>query len=115
MSRSNPYRILCAHCHISLYWYTGEFEGEFQMRDFYPINQDIPSPQPGRPLICPQCGQRWHLLRSNGSICVFTDKGWKPRAPDGDAPVTMEKGLRTLMPELPPDMLDSRGNFNERH
>ena len=110
----DPLRILCANCHEFLYFFKGEFTGEFQMLDFVPAKPDTPRPKPNTPMLCHKCGQAWYVVRKNGAIYLFTDKGWKPRAPDGEAPMTMRKGIRALLPEMPPDMLDDRGNYHER-
>lgn len=112
MSRT-LYRILCAHCHAFLYWYKGTFEGNFQLLDFAPAQQDVPPPRSGKPMVCPKCGQAWYILRQNGSIYVMTDRGWKPRAPDGDAPTSMRQAVRALLPEIPKDMRDGNGDFKE--
>lgn len=108
------YRILCSSCHQFLYWFKGDFRGGFQILDFIPANPNVPPPRPKDPMLCPVCARPWYILRQNGSIYVFTDKGWKPRAPDGEAPTTMRKGVQALLPEIPKDMQDGRGNYNER-
>lgn len=63
---------------------------------------------------CYRCHQAWYALRDNGSIFVMTDKGWKPRAPDGEAPIKVKQAMRLLLPEIPPEMRDGKGDFKER-
>lgn len=80
---SKFYRIYCSVCRMHLYNYHGEFVGKFNFKLFKPSNPGIAVPKPKTPMICPNCGQRWHMLRQNGSIMVVTDQGVKPRPPDG--------------------------------
>jgi hypothetical protein len=76
-------RIFCAHCRYHLYNYGGEFKGRIIPKDFKPADSTVPPPAPGAPLVCKNCGQRWHMLKANGSILLVTDRGIMPRPPDG--------------------------------
>lgn len=111
------HRILCLNCHQFLYLYDGDFEGPFDYRKFRPAKPDIPLPRPKQEMVCVRCGHVWYGLRSNGSIFVMTDKGMKPNAPTGAAPVrTVKDAFRELgvvLPEIPRDMADGRGDYRE--
>jgi hypothetical protein len=65
-----------------LFNYSGDFQGQMNPKEFHPIG-NTPVPGPGVPLMCQQCGQRWHMLKTNGSIVVVTDRGIMPKAPHG--------------------------------
>jgi hypothetical protein len=77
------YRIYCVNCRTELYRYTGDFVGKFQPGLFKPASSGIPAPANGAPMMCPNCGQRWYLLKENGAILVLTDQGIKPQSPQG--------------------------------
>lgn len=52
-----------------------------------------------------------------GSIIVMTDKGWRPSAPTGPAPLTILQTARqrenkyAMEPETPPEFKDGKSEF----
>lgn len=92
--KSKPFKILCAHCRTHLYWFHGRFVGPTRPELFEPVAGAV---RPGVRVsaLCHRCGQRWYMLRENGSLVVMTDQGWKPSAPKGPRHV-----IANLFPEM---------------
>jgi hypothetical protein len=47
--------LTCPGCHTPLYRYTGSHTGVVKSVDFIPLNENIPPPQVGEPIVCPIC------------------------------------------------------------
>jgi len=86
--RKRPYRIICVNCQEFLYTYEGTFEGRFDFGNFKPA-PGVPTPVRGQKMSCPVCKKAWYMLNGRGSLVVLTNKGWKPRNPDGPPKVFM--------------------------
>lgn len=80
------FKVYCCRCHKLIYLYHGTFEGPIQRHDFHPAFPHIAVPTARDPMLCPLCKEPWYMTKTNGALVVITDKGWKPRNPDGRAP-----------------------------
>lgn len=78
----------------------------------------VPAPKPGELMTCSFCHEPWYMVNARtGSLIVMTDKGWKPSAPTGPAPLTILQTVRqretkyAFEPENPPEFKDGQSEF----
>lgn len=113
------YRIQCANCRKGLFQYRGEFETgrPVRSRDFFPL-PGVTKPATGEPMLCTFCKEPWYMVNvRTGAMIVLTDKGFKPRAPEGQIPLTIMQTMRqretakAIEPEVPPDWKSGKSEF----
>lgn len=110
MGSPTVYKIYCVGCRKHLFSYRGDFTGVVLPRQFI-ARPGVPDPAPGEPLICPQCHKPWYMQNSRtGALIVMTDKGWKPRAPEGKQPEGVASSLM-MHPEHPPEFKGTNPDF----
>ena len=85
MTLKNPYRIYCVNCRSMLYFYYGEFTGKPKISQFKPSEPTVHAPTPGKKMLCSKCNKPWYMVNVRGGLVVMTDRGWKPREPEGDS------------------------------
>ena len=69
-------------------------------------------------MLCLFCKEPWYMVNArSGSLIVLTDQGWKPQAPEGQAPLTILQTMHqrenayALAPETPPEFKDGASEF----
>ena len=69
-------------------------------------------------MLCSFCREPWYMVNARtGGLIVLTDKGYKPKAPEGKAPLTILQTMRqrevnkTLTPESPPEWEKGKSEF----
>lgn len=97
--------------------YRGDFTGFFRAKDFYPL-PGVPKPAPKEPMLCAFCKEPWYAVNARtGAPIVMTDKGWKPREPEGSQDLSLLKAQEVratnyqLRPETPEEFRNGNADF----
>jgi hypothetical protein len=71
-------------------------------------------------MLCAFCREPFYGVNArSGALIVLTDKGWKPSAPTGPAPLTILQAARqretnyAFAPETPPEFKSGQSEFRD--
>jgi len=93
--KERPYKILCVNCRTHLFNYSGSFVGRFDSESFKPATSGIPAPKKHARMECPKCKKAWYMVTyRNGKLVVMTDRGWRPKDPDGPSRILLPEDVR---------------------